>query len=80
MAPCHLLLIPKKDISQLSKIDEEVDHSILGHLLATVTKIAKLQDLEDYRVVINNGAGAGQTVFHLHLHIIGKRALNWPPG
>ena len=78
-APVHVLLIPKKTISQLSKVEKE-DESILGKLMMCVPEVAKQMGLHDYRVVINNGEEAGQTVFHLHLHIIGGRHLQWPPG
>ena len=80
-APTHILLIPKKEIASLNELTES-DESLMGHLLTTVPKIAKLEGLDQkgYRVVINNGAHAGQTVHHIHLHIIGGRALTWPPG
>jgi len=79
-APVHLLLIPKKPISQLSKADT-TDAALLGHLMLVVGKIAKKQNLADgYRVVINDGKNGGQTVYHLHLHILAGRSLTWPPG
>lgn len=78
-APTHLLVIPKKPIAKLSDSDSD-DQALLGHLLLKVNHIAAQQNLSDYRVIINNGALAGQTVFHLHLHILGGRVLNWPPG
>jgi histidine triad (HIT) family protein len=59
---------------------EASDESLLGHLLLVAKQVAADAGLENFRVVINNGAGSGQTVFHLHLHIIGDRPLNWPPG
>ncbi len=79
-APTHILVIPKTAITQLSKITE--DHqALLGHLLLTANKIANDEGIGDaYRVVINNGAKAGQSVFHLHLHILGGRVMQWPPG
>ncbi len=79
-APVHILVIPKKPIPKLADAESE-DQALLGHLLWTVKDIAKQEKLENgYRVVINNGADAGQTVFHLHLHILGGRQMQWPPG
>jgi len=81
VAPVHILLIPKKPISGLAEVEGK-DHPILGHLLVKASEIARTEGLEEggYRVVINNGEGAGQTVFHLHLHLLGGRAFTWPPG
>ena len=79
-APTHILVIPKKPIPRLSKSTAE-DTELMGHLLMTVKKIAELANLSNgYRVVINNGNDAGQSVDHLHLHILGGRSLSWPPG
>jgi len=79
-APVHILVIPKKPIPQLAAATPE-DHGVLGHLLLVVTRVAEQVDLANgYRVVINNGADAGQSVDHLHLHILGGRSLGWPPG
>lgn len=78
-APVHILLIPKKPIDRLSNA-EEGDQALLGHLLVKAGDIAKAQGLEDFRLNINNGPGASQTVFHLHLHILGGRSFSWPPG
>ncbi|MGB2926163.1 MAG: histidine triad nucleotide-binding protein [Limnothrix sp.] len=79
-APVHVLVIPKKPIPMLEKA-EAVDQALLGHLLLTVQKVAAQEGLEKgYRVVINNGEHGGQTVFHLHLHLLGDRPLSWPPG
>jgi len=79
-APFHILVIPKKPIPGLADATPE-DRELLGHLLLTVKQVATEHQLDNgYRVVINNGADAGQTVFHLHLHILGKRAMTWPPG
>ncbi|MEB3274708.1 MAG: histidine triad nucleotide-binding protein [Prochlorothrix sp.] len=78
-APTHVLLIPKKPIPKLSDATPD-DHALLGHLLIKVGTVAEQLGLSDFRVVANNGEGAGQTVFHLHLHILGGRPLNWPPG
>lgn len=79
-APVHILVIPKQPIAQLSDAESQ-DHALMGHLLLTVKRVAQQVGLENgYRVVINNGADGGQTVPHLHLHILGGRALQWPPG
>jgi histidine triad (HIT) family protein len=79
-APTHLLVIPKKPISQLDAATSG-DQTLLGHLLLTVKKVAERAGLRNgYRVVINNGVDGGQTVYHLHFHILGDRAMQWPPG
>ena len=78
-APIHILLIPRKGIISLREAEDK-DQPLLGHLLLVAAKIAKKEGLENWRTVINTGAKAGQTVFHLHLHIIGGRSLSWPPG
>ena len=78
-APTHLLVIPRKPIEQLS-VAEDGDSSLLGHLLLVARRVAKDAGLEDFRLVVNNGAGAGQSVFHLHIHVLGGRSMGWPPG
>lgn len=79
-APTHILVIPKQPIPRLSTTKEE-DQALLGHLLLTVAKVANLAGLKNgYRVVINDGQDGGQTVYHLHLHILGDRSMTWPPG
>ena len=80
VAPVHVLLIPKQEIGMLSDMKpNQVD--IMGHLMLKVSHVADLVGLNNaFRVVVNNGAEAGQTVFHLHLHILGGRDLHWPPG
>jgi histidine triad (HIT) family protein len=79
-APVHILVIPKKPIPRLSDSSDE-DKNLMGHLLMTVKKVAEQVNLSNgYRVVINNGADGGQTVDHLHLHILGERQMQWPPG
>ena len=79
-APTHLLIIPKKVIPKLSDATDE-DQNILGHLMLVAGKIAEQLELDEtFRLVINNGAKAGQSVFHLHLHLLSGRSLNWPPG
>ena len=78
-APVHVLVIPRKPIESLRSASEP-DEALLGHLLLVAAKVAKQEGLSDWRTVINSGAGAGQTVFHLHVHVIGGRPLAWPPG
>ncbi len=79
-APTHVLLIPKDPIPRLADA-EESNIQMLGYLMVKVGEIARLLDIEDaFRVVVNNGAKAGQTVFHLHLHILAGRPFSWPPG
>jgi histidine triad (HIT) family protein len=78
-APTHILVVPKKAIPKLSEIKEE-DENLLGHLLIVAKKITDDNNIKDFRLVINNGSGAGQTVFHLHLHILAGRNFGWPPG
>ena len=81
VAPMHILLIPKEPIAMLSDVSSDDHQRLLGHMMLVAPKIAAQEGFADaFRVVINNGAAAGQTVFHLHLHIIGGRALQWPPG
>jgi histidine triad (HIT) family protein len=79
-ATVHILIIPKKNIPQLSAATAE-DQNLLGHLLLTAKQIAEQVGLKNgYRLVINNGQDGGQTVDHLHCHLLGDRALGWPPG
>ncbi|XP_075218997.1 adenosine 5'-monophosphoramidase HINT1-like [Lycorma delicatula] len=80
-APVHFLVIPRKPISTLSEV-EESDSELLGHLLLTAKKVAKKQglDKDGYRVVINNGKNGAQSVYHLHIHVLGGRQMEWPPG
>ena len=80
-APVHTLVVPKKHIPEIHSMTEK-DKELVGHLFFTAKKIAedKGMDSKGYRMVINNGAGAGQTVFHIHLHILSGRHFSWPPG
>ena len=79
-APVHVLLIPKQEIPRLSDA-QPGDQALLGHLMLAAGRVAKSLGVEDaYRVAINNGAEAGQSVFHLHLHILAGRKFRWPPG
>ena len=78
-APVHILIIPRKPIPSLKEAKQQ-DSALLGHLLIVASNIAQKEGLEDWRTIINTGAAAGQTVFHLHIHILGGRSLRWPPG
>ncbi len=80
-APVHVLVVPKRVIPRLSEINES-DQQILGKLILTATKVARDLGVSEsgYRVVINSGPDAGESVPHLHIHLLGKRALAWPPG
>lgn len=78
-APVHFLVVPRKPIPRLSEA-VSADHAVLGHLMLKAAETAKAQGLTDFRIVINSGESAGQTVFHLHLHVLGGRSLRWPPG
>lgn len=79
-APTHILVIPKKHIASLAHA-EPGDAALLGHLLETVAAIAREQGLaQGYRVVISTGPQGGQTVDHLHVHLLGGRQMHWPPG
>jgi histidine triad (HIT) family protein len=79
VAPVHLLIIPKKHIARLSDV-ADTDQVVMGRMLAIATVLAKDSGIPDFRTVINCGPGAGQTVFHLHLHLLGGRPFHWPPG
>jgi len=80
VAPIHILVIPKKRIEKISDSNAE-DRELLGHLFLVAGNIARDLGIEDaFRLVVNNGAGAQQTVFHLHIHLIAGREFNWPPG
>jgi len=80
-APVHILVVPKKHIASLAEVDADQDKPLLGHLLELVPQIARSENLsEGYRTVINTGSDGGQTVEHLHLHLLGGRAMHWPPG
>ena len=78
-APIHFLVIPKKALVSLYDCLEE-DKDLLGHLLLIGKNIAKSKNLKDWRTIINTGEESGQTVFHLHIHFLAGRKMNWPPG
>ena len=80
-APTHVLIIPKKPIPRIAEAEPE-DHQVLGHLLLKAREVASELGLQKkgFRLVFNNGPDAGETVPHLHLHILGGREMTWPPG
>jgi histidine triad (HIT) family protein len=79
-APTHLLIIPKQHIASTSRALAE-DTALMGHLMAASAEIARREKLDNgYRIVVNTGDDGGQTVNHLHLHLLGGRHMNWPPG
>jgi histidine triad (HIT) family protein len=79
-APVHLLIVPKKLIPRVS-LATAADHAVLGHLLLVAGTVAKKLNLaEGFRLVVNNGPHACESVPHLHIHLLAKRQLNWPPG
>ena len=81
MAPVHVRSIPKSELEGLNAIDDSHE-ALLGHILATASRVAKLKgiDKDGYRVGMNTGGHGGQSVFHMHLHVLGGRQLDWPPG
>ena len=80
-APTHVLIIPKKPIPRIAEAQPK-DHQVLGHLLLKASEVAGKLGLHEkgFRLVFNNGADAGETVPHMHLHILGGRQMTWPPG
>ena len=79
-APVHVLIAPREHIASMADADAG-DHALLGHLLWAAAEIAREKGLaQGYRLVVNTGADGGQTVDHLHVHLLGGRALSWPPG
>ena len=79
LAPTHILIVPLKHIEKLADMTA-ADKELVGHLHWVAREIAAKEGLKDFRLVINNGAGAGQSVWHLHLHLLGGRPFGWPPG
>ena len=78
-APAHVLVIPKKHIEKISDLGPE-DAGLMGKVICGAQKIAAKNSWKDYRLVFNNGAEAGQSVFHIHLHLLSGRRMTWPPG
>ena len=77
--PTHLLIVPNRHIESIAEAEAD-DAALLGKMLLTAAQIARQAGLAGYRLVINNGAEAGQSVWHLHVHLIGGRPMRWPPG
>jgi histidine triad (HIT) family protein len=80
-APVHLLIVPRKHIATLLDL-ASVDEPVIGHIFTTGARLAREQGLaaSGYRMVVNCGAGAGQSVYHVHFHLLGGRPFSWPPG
>lgn len=78
-APMHMLVIPREHMESLDDASQK-EESLLGHLLRVGARMANEHERDSYRTVINTGSEAGQSVFHLHVHILGGRPMNWPPG
>ena len=80
-APTHVLVVPREHLESLDDASQK-DESLLGHLLRVSARVANDHGLTEngYRAVINTGSGAGQSVFHLHVHVLGGREMTWPPG
>lgn len=80
-APTHILVIPRRHVTSLAHATEQ-DEALLGKLMLAVRRVAEDAGLvqSGYRVVLNTGAGAGQSVFHMHVHVLGGRRMKWPPG
>ena len=78
-APVHYLLVPKKVIPAVADVTE-ADRALIGHLYWVAGEIARKENIADFRLITNNGKGAGQEVFHLHIHMMAGRSFGWPPG
>lgn len=78
-APTHVLIIPREHVERVSDLEEKHAETV-GKLFLVARKIAAAEGLADYRLVMNCGEGAGQSVFHIHLHLLGGRRMTWPPG
>lgn len=80
-APTHVLIIPRKPIVSMAEVEEE-DEKVLGRMMVTASKIARQEGIDEdgYRLVVNCRNHGGQTVYHLHMHVLGGRAMSWPPG
>lgn len=78
-APTHFLVIPKTHIASISEIDDS-NSAVAGHMLSVIAQLAKELGMESYRVVSNIGEQAGQSVRHLHFHVLSGRDMTWPPG
>jgi histidine triad (HIT) family protein len=80
-APVHVLIIPKEEIPKINNLESQKHSQLLAEMFDAANKIAKDLNIDDgFRLVINSGEKAGQSVFHLHMHLLGGRQMNWPPG
>jgi len=81
IAPIHILIVPKKEIPTINNLNKE-DNEIVGHLIYIAKEIAKEKNIDEngYRLIFNCNEDGGQSVYHIHLHLIGGRKFNWPPG
>ena len=81
VAPTHVLIVPNKHIESVNEVEAQ-DEPVLGRLFSVARKVAEIDQITEggYRAIVNTGAHSGQTVFHLHLHVLGGRILLWPPG
>ena len=78
-APVHFLVVPKEHLASVSNVNEK-NEGLAGHLISVIAKLAAEQGMDSYRVVSNIGGQAGQSVFHLHFHVLAGRDMTWPPG
>ncbi|MFW0094519.1 MAG: histidine triad nucleotide-binding protein [Coxiella endosymbiont of Haemaphysalis qinghaiensis] len=80
-APIHILIIPRRHITTINDTSD-MDEQLLGHMITTATQLAQNNNISDagYRLVLNCNRGGGQAVYHIHLHLLGGRKMNWPPG
>jgi histidine triad (HIT) family protein len=78
-APTHVLIVPRQHLADQRAL-ADAPAELMGHLYAAANRVAAAQGLQSFRTVVNTGAGAGQSVFHLHLHLLGGRPMHWPPG
>jgi len=81
-APVHVLIVPKKHIARISEVNDDEDARLMGHMLVVANKIASERGISEggYRVVVNCNKDAGQSVWHVHFHLLGGRKMHWPPG
>lgn len=78
-APTHILVIPRKHVAQLTELGAD-DYALMGECVRAANEVAKKAGLTGFRLVVNNGSEAGQTVWHIHWHVVGGRPMHWPPG
>lgn len=78
-SPVHILIIPKRHIAAVSQTTQD-DRNVMGDLFMAARQIAEQKNISDYRLIVNNGRAVGQTVFHIHLHLMAGRPFSWPPG